>query len=244
MTTPRAPNAPNPYHRGELLPTVRVDHDGEDLGGQDHLIAQGNARERHRIESQRASRNLTNDFNAEDPNRYKNAPSTPTRGGSRKKKYGGAQDISTPPSTPPMSPRTLVPPGAPRRPTAREFAARNAEENIEVERPQPLELFPGNTRRGTKPAQGGASLKCGPKSVKRTDARGKAYCAKCNRNHVKTWDRFAKNYYCGFDPDAYSAQIKQSRRRTMGGKKTKRAKRSHKKTRHTHKKSKSRRKRR
>ena len=92
--------------------------------------------------------------------------------------------------------------------------------------------------------QGGAPLKCGPKSVKRTGPRGKAYCARCNRNHVKTWDRFAKKYYCGFDPDAYSAQIKQSRKQTMGGKKTNRAKRSHKKTRRAHKKSKSRRKRR
>ena len=98
------------------------------------------------------------------------------------------------------------------------------------------------TRGGTR-RQGGAPLKCGPKSVKRTGPRGKAYCARCNRNHVKTWDRFAKNYYCGFDPDAYSAQIKQSRKRTMGGKKTKRAKRSHKKTRRAHKKSKSHRKR-
>jgi len=101
MTTPRAPNAPNPYHRGELLPTVRVDDDGNELGGQNRIIAQGDAHERYRIESKRASRNLTNDFNAEDPNRYNNAPSTPTKGGSRKKKYGGAQDISTPPSTPP-----------------------------------------------------------------------------------------------------------------------------------------------
>lgn len=177
-----APNAPNPYHRGELLPTVRVDDDGNELGGQDRIIAQGDAHERYRIESKRASRNLTNDFNAEDPNRYNNAPSTPTKGGSRKKKYGGAQ--STPPSTPPSTP--IVTPGAPRRPTAREFAARNAEENIGVERPQPLELFPrGPRRQRGGPAQGGTrhrSKRMRGKKTKRTKRSHK----KTRRTHKKS----------------------------------------------------------
>lgn len=186
MTTPRAPNAPNPYHRGELLPTVRVDDDGEELGGQDHLIALGNARHLYDTEAKKASRNLTNDFDAEAPDRYKDAPSTPTKGGSRKKKYGGAQYISTPPSTPPSTSRPFVTPGAPRRLTARENAARNAEENIEVERPQPLELFPRRDRRERgRPAQGGTrhrSKRMRGKKTKRTKRSHK----KTRRAHKKS----------------------------------------------------------
>lgn len=239
MTTPRAPNAPNPY--GQVR-TVHVDDDGDNIAGQTNLIRKWGAREIYETNSQ--GHNLTNDFNAEAHDHYKNAPSTPTRGGSQRKKQrggieSGANDAY---STPPSSPREVE---MPNRPT------RVINQNSNNMSSTPVQLFPavGRRRQGRRenrerPAQGGASLKCGPKSVKKTDARGKAYCAKCNRNHVKTWDRFAKNYYCGFDPDAYSAQIKQSRKRIMGGKKTKRTKRSHKKTRRTHKKSKSHRKRR
>ena len=187
MTTPRAPNAPNPYHRGELLPTVRVDDDGEDLGGQDHLIALGNARHLYDTEAKKASRNLTNDFNYE-TNEYK-APSTPTKVGTRRKKrHGGAQFISTPPSTPPMSPRELVPPGAPRRPTARELAIRNAEENIAVERPQPQRLFTGRdiTRpQQGRPSQGGAKHKRAKRSHKKTKHSKRSH-KKTRRAHKKS----------------------------------------------------------
>lgn len=179
-----APNAPNPYHRGELLPTVRVDDDGNELGGQDRIIAQGDAHERYRIESKRASRNLTNDFNAEDPNRYNNAPSTPTKGGSRKKKHGGADSGNDENyTTPPTSPQKLATPGAPVR-----QQSNNLNRNLGQ---VPRVLFPTGQRGGPDrrqrggPAQGGTrhrSKRMRGKKTKRTKRSHK----KTRRTHKKS----------------------------------------------------------
>lgn len=88
----------------------------------------------------------------------------------------------------------------------------------------------------------GNGLKCGSNAVKTRNRDRGVICVRCGINHVKTFDKRANSYYCGFNPEAYA---KRTRNRPRGGgKKTKRAKRSHKKTRRAYKKSKSHRKRR
>jgi len=179
MTTPRAPNAPNPYHQGELLPTVRVDDDGNEISGQGRVIAQGNALEKYRTEAKKASRNLTNEFNYES-NDYK-APSTPTRGGTRRKKRHGGADSGNDEKykTPPTSPQKPVAPGAPERHTANN--------RFDYQAP-PQELFPRVHRvpgERRKIAQGGTrqrSKRTRGKKTKRTKRSHK----KTRRTHKKS----------------------------------------------------------
>ena len=183
------PNAPNPYMHGENLPTVRVHNDGSYIDGQTRLINRHHAHERYNKQAEEHGSNLMSDFDAEmKPDQVINTPSTPTRGGSQKKKHGGSQ--STPPSTPVRRPRELVAPGAPLRPTIRQ--RREAEQYDRTPTQQPIELFPSSrrdnmeTRRPSgSPAQGGTKRKRSPKSVKKSVSRRKK-TNKSKRYHKKT----------------------------------------------------------
>lgn len=220
------PNAPNPYGNPGQLGTVHQHHNGTTMAGQTHLTRAWDAKER--MQGLRGH-NLISDFGRKPAHGDEDMsihPSTPTRGGTRRRrrtKHGGAQVV---PRTPERPVRPLVTPNAP---------PRDRETTAPTNTVAPIMLFPSiRQSRNRRPAQGGASLKCGTNAVKQKDARGKVSCARCGRNHVKMWDRRANTYYCGFDSEAYDKRIKA--RRLIGGKKTKRAKRSSKKTRRTHKK--------
>ena len=228
-----APRAPNPYGPPG---TVGMHYDGTQMTSDRGLAERHDRLDAIARGANEARRNLKSDFDGAFTG-SRSAPSTPTRGGTRRRrrnKYGGAQDA---PRTPERPDQPLVTPDAPQRVRGTTTQTNSIAPTI---------LFPPiRQSRNRRPSQGGASLKCGTNAVKQTDARGKAYCARCGRNHVKMWDRRANTYYCGFDPEAYTQRIKASRgRRGGGGKKTKRSKRSSKKTRRTHKKRRTHRKRR
>ena len=128
-----------------------------------------------------------------------------------------------------------------------QWAAREIYENSEGRNLMNDFGRPSQTPPTTPPTtpRGGArgnGLKCGSNAVKTRNRDRGVICVRCGINHVKTFDKRANSYYCGFNPEAYA---KRTRNRPRGGgKKTKRAKRSHKKTRRAYKKSKSHRKRR
>ena len=230
------PGAPNPYGPPG---TVGMHYDGTQMTADRRLAERHDRLDAIARGANEGRRNLKSDFEGAFTGRS-SAPSTPRRGGTRRRrrtKYGGAQSA---PRTPEQPARPIVVPGRPTRP----IRPTNPTGNLQPRRLSfPPEVQPNGQSR---PSQGGASLKCGTHEVRQTDARGKAYCARCGRNHVKMWDRRANTYYCGFDPEAYDKRIKATRGRSrrVGGKKTKRAKRSSKKTRRTHKKRRTHRKRR
>jgi hypothetical protein len=239
MTTPGAPSRAT----GPPATIWQMD-DGRTITGQETAIERANRMDAIRVEAERGH-NLRSVMDAEAASESKmgTPPSTPKRGGTRRRrrsKYGGAQEA---PRTPERPVQPLVVPSRPIRPSGTSNPTGNA---------QPRRLdFPSvgqsRTRRQNQgPSQGGASLKCGSNAVKQKDARGKTSCVRCGRNHVKMWDRRTNSYYCGFDAEAYAQRIKNNRGRrpSGGGKKTKRSTRSSKKTRRTHKKRRTHRKRR
>jgi hypothetical protein len=239
MTTPGAPQKDT----GEPA-TIWQGSDGRTITGQETAIERAERMEANRKAAEEGRRRLREAMDeAASESKMGSAPSTPRRGGTRRRrrsKYGGAQEA---PRTPERPVRPLVVPSRPIRPSGTSTPTGTA---------QPRRLdFPSvgqsRTRRQNQgPSQGGASLKCGSNAVKQKDARGKTSCVRCGRNHVKMWDRRANSYYCGFDAEAYAQRIKNNRGRrpSGGGKKTKRSKRSSKKTRRTHKKRRTHRKRR
>ena len=241
MTTPGAPQKDT----GEPA-TIWQGSDGRTITGQETAIERAERMEANRKAAEEGRRRLREAMDeAASESKMGSAPSTPRRGGTRRRrrsKYGGAQEA---PRTPEQPARPIVVPGRPIRSSGTSNPTGTAQPRILF----PEEVQPnGQSRRRSRqrPSQGGASLKCGTNSVKQKDARGKIYCARCGRNHVKMWDRRANSYYCGSDPEAYAQRIKNNRGRrpSGGGKKTKRAKRSSKKTRRAHKKRRTHRKRR
>jgi hypothetical protein len=227
--------------------TIRLGDDGHTITGQDHAIARAERMEANRRAAEDGSDLRGEMDQAASESKTGSAPSTPRKGGTRRRrrtKYGGAQEA---PRTPEQPARPIVVPGRPTRPSGTSNPT-GTEQTVTA---TPRILFPSvrqsRNRRSTQgPSQGGASLKCGTNSVKQKDARGKISCVRCGRNHVKMWDRRANTHYCGFDSVAYAQRIKNNRGRrpSGGGKKTKRAKRSSKKTRRAHKKRRTHRKRR
>ena len=176
------PNAPNPYGNPGQLRTVHQDHNGTTMAGQTHLTRAWDAKDR--MQGLRGH-NLISDFGRKPAHGDEDThiqPSTPTKGGTRRRrrsKYGGAQEA---PRTPERPVRPLVTPNAPIRPNR----TTNPTDTI-----VPRIIFPSAVRqsRTRRPSQGGASLKCGTNAVKQKDARGKISCVRCGRNHVKMWDR-------------------------------------------------------
>ena len=77
------PGTPNPYAHGKL-DTVHQDYSGRTLPGQTHLNNRWNAHQRYGMNNQ--GRNLMGDFGFGNSHSQGTAPSTPTRGGTRRQR--------------------------------------------------------------------------------------------------------------------------------------------------------------
>jgi len=219
MNTPRAPQKDT----GSPA-TIWLGDDGKTITGQETAIARADRMEANRRAAENG-RDLRGEMDeAASESKMGSAPSTPTRGGTRRRrrtKYGGAQSA---PRTPERPVQPIVTPSAPRRPSR----------TITPTNPiVPRILFPPRRPPNgqSRPSQGGGGVRCGRDYVYQSY---KVY----NRN---TGTRITKKG-CVFDPEAFAAKMRTSRK--GGGKKTKRAKRSSKKTRRAHKKRRTHRKRR
>ena len=153
--------------------TIRLGDDGHTITGQETAIERANRMEANRRAAE-DGRDLRGEMDeAASESKTGSAPSTPRRGGTRRRrrsKYGGAEEA---PRTPERPVPPLVVPGRPIRPN------RTTEPEPEPEPLQPRELFPRRSR-NRRSTQGGRR-KSGGKKTKRSKRSSK----KTRRTHKK-----------------------------------------------------------